>query len=175
MLDWNEIDNDKKLQRLVNDLFNFELGRPGYIPSSPYIGKDGGWDGRFTDSYLGLRGVSCVQSKWTSHDFEKAYRSLREDVKRELIKAKRNKVNNLFIATNAELRVGTEDHIGKLEQLNSDEVNNLFIYHREKLNLLIDRYPWLKHKYFRVPQHPLFAPYSNYLEESEQNLCKIRT
>ena len=78
MLDWSKIDNEKKFQQLVNDLFALEVGKPGFIPSSPYIGPDGGWDGRFPDEYQGCTGMSCVQSKWTIHGFDDAYGPLRE-------------------------------------------------------------------------------------------------
>ena len=57
ILNWDKIDNDKLFQQLVNDLFALELGKPQFRPSSPYIGKDGQWDGRFDDPYLGLSGL----------------------------------------------------------------------------------------------------------------------
>ena len=45
-LDWSKIDNDKIFQRMVNHLFALECNSPGFIPSSPYAGADGVWDGR---------------------------------------------------------------------------------------------------------------------------------
>ena len=46
-LDWSKIDNEKIFQRLSNHLFLLEVNRTYFIPSSPYIGADGGWDGRY--------------------------------------------------------------------------------------------------------------------------------
>jgi len=51
MLDWSRIDNEKTFQRLVNHLFALECNSPGFIPSSAYIGADGGWDGRYDGHY----------------------------------------------------------------------------------------------------------------------------
>ncbi len=170
MLDWSKIDNEKKFQQLVNDLFALEVGKPGFIPSSPYIGPDGGWDGRFPDEYQGCTGMSCVQSKWTIHGFDDAYGPLRGEVKKELVKGKKNNVDNLFFATNAELKIGPTAHVGNLEALNSGEVKKLFVFHREKLQSMIEKYPLLKHKYFNLPQRPFFVPYPDYLAESEISL-----
>ena len=47
MLTWDKIDNDKTFQRLINHLFALECNSPGFIPSSPYIGADGAWDGYY--------------------------------------------------------------------------------------------------------------------------------
>lgn len=176
MLNWKKIDNEKIFQQLVNDLFALEMGELGYKPSSSYIGADGAWDGRFEGDYFGLSGMFSVQSKWTTHDFNDAYNSLRAEikggssVKGELTKAQENNVDHLFVATNAELRVGTDDHVGKLEALNTNEVKTLVVYYREKLRPLIQKYPLLLYKYFGVPQRPLFALYSEYLLESEPDL-----
>lgn len=170
MLNWDKIDNDKIFQQLVNDLFALEMGELGYMPSSPYIGADGAWDGRFEGDYSGLSGIFSVQSKWTTHDFNDAYNALRTEIKGELTKAQENKVDHLFVVTNAELRVGTNDHVGKLEALNTNEVKTLVIYYREKLRPLIQKYPLLLHRYFGNPQLPFFAPYSEYLLESEPDL-----
>ena len=176
MLNWDKIDNDKIFQQLVNDLFALEMGEHGYKPSSSYIGADGAWDGRFEGDYFGLSGMFSVQSKWTTHNLNDAYKSLRTEikgsntVKGELTKAQENKVDHLFVATNAELRVGTNDHVGKLEALNTNEVKTFVVYYREKLRPLIQKYPLLLYKYFGVPQLPLLAPYSEYLLESEPDL-----
>ena len=176
MLNWEKIDNEKIFQQLVNDLFALEMGGLGYKPSSSYIGADGAWDGRFEGDYFGLSGMFSVQSKWTTHNFNDAYNNLRAEikggstVKGELAKAQENNVDHLFVATNAELRVGTDDHVGKLEALNTNEVKTLVIYYREKLRPLIQKHPFLLYKYFGVPQLPLLAPYSEYLLESEPDL-----
>ena len=52
-IDWSKISDEKTFQRLVNHLFALECNSPGFIPSSPYIGLDGGWDGY----YNGLESV----------------------------------------------------------------------------------------------------------------------
>lgn len=170
MLDWDKIDNEKLFQRLVNELFGHELNRPGYKPSSPYIGADGGWDGRFEDPYLGLTGTSSVQAKWTKHNLNDAYDAIREPVKAELEKSKSNGVRNLILATNADLRVGVDDHIGKLEKLNTHHVESFFVYPRAKLTELIEKHTWLRCKYFGQPQYPLLAPATDYAQESEPGI-----
>ena len=90
MLNWSKIDNEKKFQRLVNHLFFLECPSSfGFDPFSPYIGKDGGWDGRYEGLYPseGLSGVYCIQSKWTKHNLNEAMPSLKKGVKEELEKA----------------------------------------------------------------------------------------
>lgn len=166
-LRWELIDNDKIFQRLGNDLFVFEIGKPGYIPSSPYIGADGGWDGRFTDEYMGVPGLSRVQAKWTQHNGKEAYNYLRQELNKELDGAKANGIDNLYFISNAKL---TPDYIAELIKLNNGRVKNLFVYDREKLESLINRYTWIKHIYFGVAQRPLLAPYSVYQRDSELDL-----
>ena len=170
MLDWTKIDNERLFQQMVNDLFALEIGKPGYLPSSPYIGPDGGWDGRFEKPYLDVSGMSQVQAKWTKHNLDDAYGPLRGELEEALGKASAAGVNNLYFATNAELRVGPDDHVGKLAELNKGRVDNLFIYHREGLRSLIEKSLWLRHKYFRLAQRPLFAPFTEYFTESEPDL-----
>ena len=66
MLDWSKIDNEKKFQRLVNHLFFLECPSSfGFDPFSPYIGRDGGWDGKYEGLYPseGLSGIYCIQAK----------------------------------------------------------------------------------------------------------------
>ena len=47
-LSWSKIDDEKTFQNLVNHLFFLECPSTfGFIPFSPYIGKDGGWDGKY--------------------------------------------------------------------------------------------------------------------------------
>lgn len=170
MLDWTRIDNEKSFQRLVNELFALELNRPGYLPSSPYIGPDGGWDGRFSDEYMGMTGLTCVQSKWTQQSGKAAIPYLKGEALKELEKAKANKADNLLFATNAELRIDTADQTGTLEAVNQGHLSTLHVYGREKLTLLLERYAWLEYKYFGIPQYPLFAPATDYAEASEPEL-----
>ena len=90
-LDWKKIDNDKTFQRLVNDLFALEINHPSFLSSNPEIGADGGWDGRFVGNFMSLDGVWNFQSKWTKHNLTEAYKQLREELKKELEKAKKNR------------------------------------------------------------------------------------
>ena len=112
-LDWTKINEFKIFQRLVNHLFSLECNSPGFIPSSPDIGADGGWDG-FFDGYYPKENISgrfCIQAKWTKHTLTDAVKTLEGEIKGkgkdkgEYYKAIENKVNHLRIATNAELTV----------------------------------------------------------------------
>ncbi|MGB9978034.1 hypothetical protein [Methanobacterium sp.] len=157
MLDWSKIDNDKLFQRLVNHLFALECNSPGFIPSSPYIGADGGWDGKYIGYYPfeKIGGVWSIQAKWTTKSFKDAKSQLREDIKKELKKAKRNNVHHLRMVTNAEFKV---DQIEDLEKLNNDQVLTLKIWHREELTRRIELQPFLRSYFFNLPQHPKFVP-----------------
>ena len=159
-LDWNKINNGKDFQRLVNDLFALETNHPAFLSSNPEIGADGGWDGRYQGTYMGLDGDWSFQAKWTKHNLEEAYKQLYKELKEELKKAQKNNVQYLLFVTNADLRVGTDDHIGKLEKLNAGEkfVKNLFIWPRSNLESRIIQYPLLRHNYFNDPQEPMFVP-----------------
>ncbi|MDO9575974.1 MAG: hypothetical protein Q7J55_05560, partial [bacterium] len=64
MIDWTKIESWQTFQRLVNHLFALECNSPGFIPSSPYIGADGDWDGFYKDLYEDLSGVWSIQAKW---------------------------------------------------------------------------------------------------------------
>ncbi|MFA5870300.1 MAG: hypothetical protein WC842_00180 [Candidatus Paceibacterota bacterium] len=167
-LDWNKINNDRDFQRLVNDLFALEINHPAFLSSNPEIGADGGWDGRYDGPYMGLKGVWNFQAKWTKHNLEAAYKQLQREIKKELEKAKKNKVNFLLVATNADLRIGTDDHIGKLEKLNENKkfVDQLFIWPRANLESKTTQYPLLRHNYFGDPQEPTFVP-AHVFAESE--------
>jgi hypothetical protein len=86
MLNWGMIDNDKVFQRLINHLFALECNSPGFIPSSPYIGADGAWDGYYNGYYPYEKrsGIWSIQSKWTTRSFKEAFSSLSTEVKKEL-------------------------------------------------------------------------------------------
>jgi len=174
MLDWTKIDNEKKFQDLVNDVFSWEINKPGLKPSSAYIGADGGWDGRYDGEYLEETGLFSFQAKWTTKSLKKGCATLSSAIKGdsskkgELAKAKENNVNFLFIITNAELNVGT--HVPTLEALVTNEVDKLYVYHREKLKQLIERYPWIQHRYFDLPTKPLFCPTDVYFKYCEPQL-----
>lgn len=159
-LDWKKINNDKDFQRLVNDLFALEINNPSFLSSSPEIGKDSGWDGRYEGFFMNLNGIWSFQAKWTKHDLNKAFKYLQGELKRELEKAKKNGVKYLLFATNADLRVGTDDHVGKLEKLNKDNqyVEHLFVWPKANLESRIIQYPWLRHYYFDDCQKPMFVP-----------------
>jgi len=109
---------------------------------------------------LGIVGVLSFQAKWTKHNLENAYKQLYKELKKELQKAKDNNAQYLLFATNADLRVGIDDHIGKLEKLNKNKeyVENLFIWPRSNLDSKIKQYPFLMYFYFDDPQEPMFVP-----------------
>jgi hypothetical protein len=171
-LDWGKINNDRDFQRLVNDLFALEINYPGYLSSSPAIASDGGWDGRYIGSYMGCCGVWNIQSKWTKHNLNQAYKQLRQEVKDELKKARENAVDYLLIATNADLRVGINDHVGELERLNQDQkfVKKLFIWPRTNLESKIVQYPWLRYNYFGDTQEPMFVPPQKFAEAQLEHI-----
>lgn len=179
-LDWTKIDNDKLFQDMVNDLVWLELGKPGFLASSSLIGKDGAWDGRFEQEYQGISGLWSVQSKWTKKNLDDAFPGLTVELKKELDNAAKNNVDNLIFATNAELRIGKDDptgkltaHVGELEKLNTGQVKNLIIWPRANLQLLIERWPWLKNKYFDYPQYPVFVPVSDYIATYEKDILPV--
>ena len=84
MIDWNKISDEKTFQRLINHLFAIECNSPGFIPSSPYIGADDGWDGYFHGYYPSekCKGVFSIQSKWTKKSFKPALSYLTQECKR---------------------------------------------------------------------------------------------
>jgi hypothetical protein len=88
------IDNEKTFQRLVNHLFSLECNSPGFIPSSPYIGADGAFDGDFSGYYPpeGTTGRWSIQSKWTTKSMGEAFRHLSKEVRLEVEKARKNGV-----------------------------------------------------------------------------------
>ena len=168
MLDWSKIDNDKTFQRLISHLVSLECRTPGFLPSSPYIGADGGYDA-YVDNYPeeGLSGDICIQAKYTKHSLKKAYELLKGEVVKELDKAKRNKVSHVILVTNAELSV---NYIKDLSSLNTYSNISLYIWDREKLTIKIEMQPFLRSYYFSSPAIALFIPSSVYFEEVEKGL-----
>ncbi|GAG64468.1 unnamed protein product [marine sediment metagenome] len=169
-IDWSKISDEKAFQRLVNHLFALEYNFTGFIPSSPYIGKDGGWDAYYNNFYHNKKQKSIVsiQSKWTIKSFNDAVKLLKPKIKEELGKAQRNNVDCLIIATNAELRT---DQILDLENLNKGKVKCLEVQHRNNLEMRIEKQPWLRYYFFDYPQHPLLTPYEHYFSKVEPYLA----
>ena len=170
-LDWSKINNDKLFQRLSNHLFAFECSYSGFVPSSPYIGKDGGWDGRWKGSYEGLTGLFSVQAKWTTKNFKNALAYLQSQIAEELEKAQRQKADHLIITTNAQLR---DEHVAQLERLKGRKLKSLQIWHNEKLTLKLQSHPFLCHHYFGNAQFPAFVPPPFYFPIYEDMLLKVR-
>ncbi|MBA7497925.1 hypothetical protein ES704_00659 [subsurface metagenome] len=174
-INWDKISDEKTFQRLVNHLFALECNSPGFIPSSPYIGADGGWDGYYNGLY-GLypkekkEGIYSIQSKWTTKNLKGAVKILKPQIKKELDKAQKNEVEYLKIATNAKLKT---KHILELESLNEKKVKDLKIWHRENLTIRIEKQPWLRYYFFDYPQHPLLTPYENYFSTVEPFLASF--
>src|SRR5665647_2491811 len=156
-LDWGKINNDKIFQNLVNDLFALEINNPAFLSSNPEIGADGGWDGRYRGAFMALDGLWSFQAKWTKHNLTEAYKTLRPQLEAELKKAKQNKVDILLFATNADLQIAADGHIGKLEELNKNKkyIGQLFIWQRADLESRINQHPFLKHLYFGDSQEPM--------------------
>lgn len=171
-IEWSKISDEKTFQRLVNHLFALECNSPGFIPSSPYIGADGGWDGYHNGLYPKEKkeGIYSIQSKWTTKNLKGAVKILKPQIKKELDKSHKNKVEYLRIATNAELKT---EHILELENLNEKEVKNLKIWHRENLTIRIEKQPWLRGYFFDYPQHPLLVPCVEYFSEVEPYLASF--
>ncbi len=171
---WDKITNDKDFQRLVNHLFALECNSPGFIPSSPYIAADGGWDGFYDDyyPYEKLSGIWSIQSKYTTLSGKKAVNHLKSEIKKELPKAQRNNVDNLRIATNAKLGKNEVDKVRELENLNNGEVRTLRVWHRENLTMRIERQPFIRHYFFDDPQYPAFVPW-NIFFRSERFLIDV--
>lgn len=163
-IDWSKISDEKTFQRLVNHIFALECNSPGFIPSSPYIGADGGWDGYHSGLYPKEKkeGIYSIQSKWTTKNLKGAVKILKPQIRKELDKSHKNKVEYLRIATNAELKT---EHILELENLNEKEVKNLKIWHRENLTMRIEKQPWLRYYFFDYPQHPLLTPCEHYFSK----------
>ena len=163
-IDWSKISNEKTFQRLVNHLFAVEYNYTGFLPSSPYIGKDGGWDAYYNNFYQNKKQKSIVsiQSKWTTKNFNAAVKSLKEEIKKELVKACKNNVDCLIIATNAKLR---NNQILDLININKGGVKDLEVHHRENLDMRIQKQPWLRYYFFDYPQHPLLTPSEHYFSK----------
>lgn len=171
-IDWSKISDEKTFQRLVNHLFALEYNYAGFIPSSPYIGKDGGWDAYYNNFYQNKKQKSIVsiQSKWTTKSFNDAIKLLKPKIKEELDKAQKNNVDCLIIATNAELRT---DQILNLKSLNKGKVKGFEVQHRNNLEMRIEKQPWLKYYFFDYPQHPLLTPYEHYFSKVEPYLASF--
>ncbi len=171
MLDWSRIDNDKTFQRLISHLVSLECRTPGFLPSSPYIGADGGYDA-YVDRYPeeDLSGDICIQAKFTKHSLKQAYDYLRGEVVKELDKAKRNNINYLILVTNAELNV---PYITNLVALNEDSDVRLWIWDREKLTLKIEKQPFLRFYFFDNPAVPLFVPAPIYFKDAAVGLIDL--
>jgi hypothetical protein len=172
MLNWEKIDNEKIFQRFVNHLFALECNSPGFIPSSPYIGADGAWDGRYEGHYSleGTEGIWSIQSKWTTKSFKEAIPHLKKEIKKELKNAKKKGVQHLRIATSAELKA---EQVVELESLNSGDVETFKIWHREELTRRIELQPFLRHHFFGLPQYPKFVPSELYFQQTEKHLIPV--
>jgi len=170
MLDWGRIDNYYTFQRLVNNLFALECNSPGFIPGNPYIGADGGWDGQYSGSFEGEKGLWSIQSKWTSKSFQNAVSYLKPKVREGLRKAKENGVDHLRIATNAKLRI---EQVRELESLNEGEASTLKIWHRENLEQRIEQQIYLRSRFFGAPQYTKLVPWDAYFRRYENHLLQV--
>lgn len=172
LVDFSKITNEKDFQRLINHLFAIECNSPAFIPSSPYIGFDKGWDGRFEGFYPfeNLEGLFSIQSKWTQKNFNEAETYLKQEVQKEIAKAIENQVQHLRIATSAELRI---DQVNALQDLKPATLQSLRIWHRENLKIRFERQPFIRNFYFGDPQHPMLTPSNIYFGGLEKQLSSI--
>lgn len=170
MLDWSKIDNWPRFQRLVNHLFALECNSPGFIPSNPYIGADGGWDGYYEGEYEGIEGIWSIQSKWTSKSGKEAVIDLKPRIREEFADAQKNKVNHLRIATNADLNV---DQVKELRDLGEWQNFSLKVWAREDLERRIELQPFLRYYFFGQSQYPKFVPWNIYFSDKEKHLLEI--
>ncbi|MDP8263036.1 MAG: hypothetical protein P9M13_07015 [Candidatus Ancaeobacter aquaticus] len=171
MLDWTKIENPIIFQRLISQLVSLECHTPGFLPSSPYIGADGGYDA-YVDKYPeeNISGEICIQAKYTKHNLKDAYNILRTEMNKELKKAKKNRISHLILATNAELSI---PYIKKLLKVNKFKDISLRIWDREQLTLKIEKQPFLKCRFFNYPAIPLFVPATTFFEEVENKLASV--
>ncbi|HEX7319982.1 MAG TPA: hypothetical protein VF399_06485 [bacterium] len=168
-LNWDKIGNEKDFQRFINHLFALECNSPGFVPSSPYIGADSGWDGYFNGfyQYENKSGAWSIQSKWTTKSHKNAIPHLKNEIKKELKNAQKNNVDHLRIATNAELDV---NEVRILEVMNKRKTKTLKIWAREDLTMRIEKQPFLRYYFFGDPQFPMFVPWKIYFEQYEKTL-----
>jgi hypothetical protein len=149
-----------------------ECDSPGFIPSSPYIGADAGWDGYYSGYYRfeDRKGIWSIQSKWTTKTKKDAMPNLKEEIKKELEKSVTNKVEHLRIATNAEFDV---PQVLELEKLAETTGITLKIWYREALTIRIESQPFLTHYFFGAPQFPKLIPWNIYFDQLESDLIPI--
>lgn len=178
-LDWGKIDDPKRFQRLVNDLFAFETKKLEFIPSSPDIGKDKGFDGRIDGAipFLNIeQGKTMLQSKHLLNHLEqpaKVMAKVKSDLlgskgkKGEIQKALDENCEILILATNGNL--GT-DNIKILEGLKPEGLDCLHILDQERLRTQIIQHPFLALYYFDNKVDPTFVPPLIYIENKEKSL-----
>lgn len=176
-LDWGKLTDWKRFQRLVNDLLAFEISDLKFIPSSPDVGIDGGFDGVIMSDIptMGLIGKTSLQAKFIASDSQPA--KVRNQMKSYLVgtgsklgefaKAKNNGCQNLILATNGKLKV---THKLELLRLKPDYIKCLLIFDEEELRNKILRYPWVKMIYFDGRINPVFIPPKTYFERKETQL-----
>lgn len=172
--DWQKIKDDKTFQRLINDLFFLELHSSfGFNPSSPYIGADGGWDGKFEGVYPleNKKGIFCIQAKYTKYNNNEALKALKSVIKSEFDKAESNKVDHLRLATNAELN---QAHVDELKSLALNSSFTFDVWHCENLNQRILMQPFVRYSYFDYSAILAFVPQVNYFETIEPDVFSMR-
>jgi hypothetical protein len=149
-----------------------ECDSPGFIPSSPYIGADGGWDGYYPGYYRleDQTGIWSIQSKWTTKTKTEAMSPLKAEIKKEIDKSTKNKVDHLRIATNAEFDV---EQVLELNKLAEGTGISLKVWHREALTIRIESQPFLRHYFFGSPQFPKFVPWNMYFDQLEPDLLPV--
>ena len=171
---WERITSPAMLQNLVNDIVFYDKQGVNVTPSSPDIGADGGWDGRFNGEYLGRQGEFCIQSKRHTGKKTAAKNSLKSDLlgtrstRGEMEKAVANGVNHLVLATNTELDVNL---IKELEELKVPDLDSLIIWDGGVLRQRLVRHPGLIHRYFGIGMISYLGIPSLYFSKHEPHIA----
>ena len=178
-LDWSKIESFAQMQRLVNDLFAFETRMLEFIPSSPEIGADGGFDGLINGAEIPFLSIpkskTMLQTKYFRNHLKPA--EVRDKIKSDLIgnaskkgeiqKAIDKNCDVLILATNGKLK---PEYTSELEKLKPNELKHLVIMDQERLRTRIIQYPFLQLYYFDRKVHPTFVPPRIYIENKEKSL-----
>lgn len=164
---WARIDTWQQLQRLLNDLVFYESQGQGILPSSPHIGADGGWDGKFVGTLFGHDGVHMLQAKYHRGTPASAASALRAELPSEIAKAIAKGADHLILATNAELTV---DQATDLEAMDRGSLHSLTIWYRARLTQYLERHPAILFKYFQIGHDSFLVIPAEYFRRHEQHL-----
>lgn len=167
---WAQIATWQQLQDLANDLVFYEVQGIDIKPSSPRIGADGGWDGRYTGRLFGKSGIHMVQSKHHQTTASRASDALRNEIPEEITKAIARGAQHLIIFTNAEMTVQQAD---ELEAIEHTGLQTLTVIYRARLKRHIERHPGLMFAHFGVGVLSYLHIPEDYFTKFETHLSAI--